>query len=105
MFNSLFIFNISMALAIMKVNWQYMQINFAILQYIYRGKAEVVWNALKIFLAIADSGTLAGAAKALEVNHSTVFRRLNTFENEIGGACLSALTRVINSPAWVTNCW
>ncbi len=43
------------------------------------------WNALKIFLAIAESGTLAGAAKSLQVNHSTVFRRLNTFEDEIGG--------------------
>lgn len=43
------------------------------------------WNSLKIFLAIADSGSLAGAARALEINHSTVFRRLNSFETEIGG--------------------
>ena len=50
------------------------------------------WNALKIFLAIADSGTLTGAAKALEVNHSTVFRRLNTFEDEIGGRLFERLS-------------
>jgi len=50
------------------------------------------WNALKIFLAIADSGTLAGAAKSLAVNHSTVFRRLNAFEDEIGGRLFERLS-------------
>ncbi len=50
------------------------------------------WNALKIFLAIAHSGTLAGAAKALGINHSTVFRRLNTFEDEIGGRLFERLS-------------
>ena len=49
------------------------------------------WNALKLFLAIADNGTLTGAAKALEVNHSTIFRRLNTFEDEIGGRLFERL--------------
>ena len=43
------------------------------------------WNGLKLFLAIADSGTLSGAATTLEVNHSTVFRRLNAFEQQVGG--------------------
>jgi len=52
----------------------------------------VDWNALKIFLAIAESGTLAGAAKSLQVNHSTVFRRLNTFEDEIGGRLFERLS-------------
>ncbi len=42
------------------------------------------WDDLKIFLAIAREGTLAGAARALGVNHSTVFRRLNTFEDTLG---------------------
>jgi len=50
------------------------------------------WNALKMFLAIADSGTLAGAAKSLGVNHSTVFRRLNAFEDEIGGRLFERLS-------------
>ncbi|VAW51930.1 Transcriptional regulator, LysR family [hydrothermal vent metagenome] len=49
------------------------------------------WNALKLFLAIADNGTLTEAAKVLEVNHSTVFRRLNAFENEIGGRLFERL--------------
>ncbi len=38
------------------------------------------WNDLKVFLAIAEAGSLAGAAKALQQNHSTVFRRLNALE-------------------------
>lgn len=49
------------------------------------------WNALKIFLAIANSGTLSGAAKTLGVNHSTVFRRLNSFEDEVGGRLFERL--------------
>ncbi|VUD41855.1 HTH-type transcriptional activator CmpR [Thalassocella blandensis] len=50
-------------------------------------KVEIVmdWNALKNFIAIAETGTLSGAAKRLGVNHSTVFRRLQSFEEEIGG--------------------
>lgn len=43
------------------------------------------WNSLKVFLAIARRGTLSGAANDLDVNHSTIFRRLNSFEEEIGG--------------------
>ncbi len=49
------------------------------------------WNSLKIFLAIAESGSLSGAAKKLDVNHSTVFRRLNTFEEEVGGRLFERL--------------
>ncbi|MFK5984005.1 MAG: LysR family transcriptional regulator, partial [Pseudomonadota bacterium] len=49
------------------------------------------WNALKLFLAIAENGTLTGAANALEVNHSTIFRRLNAFEDEIGGRLFERL--------------
>ena len=41
------------------------------------------WNDLPVFLAIADSGTLAGAARSLGFNHSTVFRRLNALEEHM----------------------
>lgn len=41
------------------------------------------WNDLKVFLAIADAGSLAGAAAALGNNHSTIFRRLNALESDI----------------------
>lgn len=43
------------------------------------------WNSLKAFLAIARRETLSGAANDLDVNHSTIFRRLNSFEKEVGG--------------------
>jgi DNA-binding transcriptional LysR family regulator len=46
--------------------------------------AQLDWNDLRYFLAIARAGTLAGAAQALGVNHSTVFRRLNAFEARLG---------------------
>lgn len=42
------------------------------------------WNDLRTFLAIAESGTLAGAARRLGQNHSTVFRRLNALEEDMG---------------------
>lgn len=38
------------------------------------------WEALRTFLAIARLGGLAPAARALKVNHSTVFRRLEALE-------------------------
>ena len=43
------------------------------------------WNSLKVFLAIARRGSLSGAANDLVVNHSTIFRRLNAFEEEVSG--------------------
>src|SRR5258706_11350848 len=42
------------------------------------------WDDLRYLLAIARNRSLAGAARALAVNHSTVFRRLNAFERELG---------------------
>jgi DNA-binding transcriptional LysR family regulator len=41
------------------------------------------WNDLRVFIAIAESGSLAGAARTLEQNHSTVFRRLNALEEDV----------------------
>lgn len=42
------------------------------------------WNDLKLILAIARAGGLTGGAKALGINHSTAFRRLNALEEKIG---------------------
>jgi len=42
------------------------------------------WNSLKIFLSIAETGTLMGAAQQLSLSNSTIFRRLNAFEEEVG---------------------
>ena len=42
------------------------------------------WDHLRYFLAVAQAGSLAGAAAALGVNHSTVFRRVNALEDQLG---------------------
>ena len=41
------------------------------------------WNDLNLVLAICRTGTLSGAARALGVNHSTVFRRINAIEKDL----------------------
>lgn len=46
--------------------------------------ARLGWDDLRLALAIGRAGTLAGAARALALNHSTVFRRLGTLEAQIG---------------------
>jgi len=38
------------------------------------------WDALRVALAVADAGSLAGAARALNVNHTTALRRLDALE-------------------------
>ncbi len=42
------------------------------------------WNDLKLFLAVAETGSLIGAARDLGVSNTTVFRHLNAFEKGIG---------------------
>jgi DNA-binding transcriptional LysR family regulator len=42
------------------------------------------WNDLNLVLAVCRAGTLSGAARALSVNHSTVFRRVNSIEKDLG---------------------
>lgn len=42
------------------------------------------WEDLRYVLAIGREGTLAGAARRLGVNHSTVFRRLQQAEARLG---------------------
>ena len=41
------------------------------------------WNDYQYFLKIALLGTLTAAAEALGVNHSTVFRRINSLEKKM----------------------
>ncbi|MBU6955603.1 LysR family transcriptional regulator [Hahella sp. HN01] len=43
------------------------------------------WNSLKILALVAHKGSMSGAAKELGVNYTTVFRRMESLENEIGG--------------------
>ena len=49
------------------------------------------WDSLKLFIAIASTGSLAAAARTMGVNHSTIFRRLNGFEKELGGRLFERL--------------
>jgi len=42
------------------------------------------WEDLQYILAVADNGSLANAARALKVNHTTVLRRINAFEEAHG---------------------
>ena len=42
------------------------------------------WNDLHLVLAVCREGTLSGAARVLDVNHSTVFRRIGAIEEKLG---------------------
>ena len=42
------------------------------------------WDAVQVFLAIARTGRLSAAARRLEVEHTTVSRRLAALEAELG---------------------
>ena len=42
------------------------------------------WSDLRYFAAVSRTGSLAGAARELGVNHSTVFRRINALEENLG---------------------
>jgi DNA-binding transcriptional LysR family regulator len=42
------------------------------------------WDDLRAVLAVAQEGTLSGAARILGVTHSTVFRRLGAIEQKMG---------------------
>jgi DNA-binding transcriptional LysR family regulator len=47
-------------------------------------KPTLSWDDFRYIKTIATTGTLAGAASALGVNHSTVFRRLAQIEDRAG---------------------
>lgn len=42
------------------------------------------WDDMKFFLAVARKGSISGAAKHLNVQHSTVSRRLRAMEEKLG---------------------
>jgi molybdate transport repressor ModE-like protein len=44
----------------------------------------ISWDEFRLVRAIAESGSLGGAGELLGLNHSTVFRRLNTIESVLG---------------------
>jgi len=44
----------------------------------------ISWDDLRLFLAVARTGSLSGAARQLRVHHSTVFRRIGALEAALG---------------------
>nr|WP_245422336.1 LysR family transcriptional regulator [Alsobacter soli] len=46
--------------------------------------SSIPWDDFRLVKAIADTRSLTGAAEALGVNHSTVFRRLAEIEKRVG---------------------
>lgn len=42
------------------------------------------WDDLRYLLAVARSGSMSGAARALQVNHATVIRRIRSLEEQLG---------------------
>lgn len=52
-------------------------------------QGELDWNDLRTFLAAARAGTLAGAARAVGVEHSTIGRRLSALEEALGVALIT----------------
>lgn len=51
------------------------------------------WDTLKVFLALARTGTLSDTARQLGVDHSTVSRRIGALENALGMKLFDRLPR------------
>ncbi len=51
------------------------------------------WENLRYFLAVARNGTVSGAAKELNVSHSTVLRRIEQFEHILNSKLFKKLQR------------
>ena len=49
-----------------------------------RKNAQVDWDHLRIFLAVARAGRVAPAARRLQIEHTTVSRRLASLEAQLG---------------------
>lgn len=51
------------------------------------------WDDLRVFLALARSGSLSATARALGVDHSTVARRVSALEEDLGVKLFDRLPR------------
>lgn len=54
---------------------------------------QMDWDDIRFVLAVAREGSLSGAARALRVNHATVLRRINGFEETAGVAIFDRTAR------------
>src|SRR4249919_3326951 len=51
------------------------------------------WDNLKFFLALAETGSLSRASEKLRVDHSTVARRIDMLEHQLGVRLVERLSR------------
>ncbi|MGI4956600.1 MAG: LysR family transcriptional regulator, partial [Janthinobacterium lividum] len=51
------------------------------------------WEDMRHFIALAETGTLSGAARALKVDHATVGRRVTALETALGGTLIERLPK------------
>src|ERR1700741_57658 len=51
------------------------------------------WDNLKFFLALAETGSLSLASEKLRVDHSTVARRIDMLERDLGIRLVGRLPR------------
>jgi DNA-binding transcriptional LysR family regulator len=57
----------------------------------YAKMRDVDWDDLRFFLAVSERRSISGAAKLLNVNHSTVLRRLASLEKRLGSRLFDRL--------------
>lgn len=51
------------------------------------------WDRVRVFLAVARTGQILGAARRLGVNHATVSRQLTALEDELGVKLIERLNQ------------
>lgn len=47
---------------------------------------SISWDDMRYLLAVARSGSMSGASRSLDVNHTTVIRRIRSLEQSLGTA-------------------
>jgi len=55
-------------------------------------RGNMNWDDLRLFLTVARTGSISGAAKQLGVQHSTISRRMRQFEDNLGTRLLERKT-------------
>ena len=56
-------------------------------------RAQIGWDNIDIILAVVDAGSVAGAARVLGINHTTVLRRIAEFERSTGTSLFEKSSR------------
>lgn len=51
---------------------------------LHKRTSSLDWESLRTVLAVVRAGSLAGAARALDLRHSTIFRRIEEVERRLG---------------------